>query len=95
MYRSNSNPYTIFITITFAEVNWVSHPFVKDSIVKKKNLEVIWVGTLKCEKCTKKRLLMTKNTLYLYKIIYVLCKLLKSDAIFIGESNWNEPQDKF
>lgn len=36
MYRSNSNPYTIFITITFAEVNWVSHPFVKDSIVKKK-----------------------------------------------------------
>lgn len=36
-----------------------------------------------------------KNTLYLYKIIYVLSKLLKSDAIFIGESNWNEPQGKF
>lgn len=31
-----------------------------------------------------------EHAFYLYKIVYVLCKLLKSDATFIGENNWKE-----
>lgn len=54
------------------------------------------LGDFEVSKMWRKHLITEKieQTFYLYKMFYVLCKLLKSDANFIGEKNWKESPGK-
>lgn len=58
--------------------------------------QITFKHTFDCQNLKKKNLITDKikPTFYLYKMFYVLCKLPKSGANFIGEKNWKNSPGK-